>query len=224
MYCPACDADGLDAAPNNSPGIDFTCPECSVAFQLKSRRHSLANRIVDAGYAAMIRAIKSDQVPNLFLLQYSNTWSVSNMVVVPSFFVSESAIERRKPLSAVARRAGWVGCNILLDGIPTDGRIPIVANGMVSAPSEVRAAYQRARPLSTLKSQTRGWTLDVLNVVRRLGARKFTLSQVYEFEKDLEANHPNNKNIRPKIRQQLQILRDLGFLEFEKPGRYCVSH
>ncbi len=223
MYCPACTANSLAAARNNCPGIDFTCLECSVVFQLKSRKHALTNRVVDAGYDAMIRAVRSDQVPNLFLLQYSNHWSVRNMVVVPSFFVSESAIEKRKPLSAGARRAGWIGCNILLEGIPSDGRIPIIANGVASQPSEVRAAYRRARPLSTLKSDVRGWTLDVLNAVRKLKAQEFTLSQVYASEKYFEATHPGNRNIRPKIRQQLQVLRDLGFLEFEGAGRYRVT-
>ena len=224
MYCPACTANSIAASPNNCPGVDFTCPECAVVFQLKSRKHPLANRVVDAGYDAMIRAIRSDQVPNLFLLQYSSHWTVLNLIVIPSFFVSESAIEKRKPLSARARRAGWVGCNILLDGIPPDGRIPVIANGFALPPSDVRGAYRRARPLSTLKPQVRGWTLDVLNAVRKLNSQQFVLGQVYASEKYFEANHPHNKNIRPKIRQQLQVLRDLGYLEFEGAGRYRVSN
>jgi len=32
-----------------------------------------------------------------------------------------------------------------------------------------------------------------------------------------------NHNIRPKIRQQLQILRDLGFLEFLGDGSYRLT-
>ena len=35
--------------------------------------------------------------------------------------------------------------------------------------------------------------------------------------------HPQNRFVRPKIRQQLQILRDLGLLEFLGRGRYRVS-
>lgn len=222
MFCPACPSDALTAAPNNCPGIDFTCPNCSVPFQLKSRKLPLANRIVDAGYDAMIRAITSDQVPNLFLLQYSRSWSVLNLIVVPSFFLTESVIEKRKPLSSGARRFGWVGCNILLGGIPIDGRIFVVSNGIAFPPSTVREQYARIRPLRVLKPEMRGWTLDVLNVLRKLGQREISLSQVYDFEESLRVIHPSNRNIRAKIRQQMQILRDLGFLAFEDRGRYRV--
>ena len=34
--------------------------------------------------------------------------------------------------------------------------------------------------------------------------------------------YPANHNVRPKIRQQLQVLRDRGWLEFVGRGRYRV--
>ncbi len=37
-----------------------------------------------------------------------------------------------------------------------------------------------------------------------------------------EICYPNNKNVRPKIRQQLQVLRDLGLIEFEGQGKYTL--
>ncbi len=36
----------------------------------------------------------------------------------------------------------------------------------------------------------------------------------------LQARHPQNNNIRPKIRQQLQVLRDKGVIEFLGRGLY----
>ncbi|PYX03071.1 MAG: restriction endonuclease, partial [Acidobacteria bacterium] len=33
-----------------------------------------------------------------------------------------------------------------------------------------------------------------------------------------------NQNVRAKIRQQLQILRDLGLLDFISPGEYSVRN
>jgi type II restriction enzyme len=170
----------------------------------------------------MIRAIRSERVPNLFLLRYSPAWSVIDLLLVPSFFFTESAIEKRKPLSAKARRAGWTGCNILLDNIPVDGRIAVVSAGVVTSPSKVRREYERIRPLSTLKREMRGWTLDVLNVLRKLNKPEINLSDVYSYEQPLQVLHPSNKNVKPKIRQQLQVLRDLGFLSFEGNGRYRV--
>jgi len=123
----------------------------------------------------MIRAIRSEQVPNLFLLQYASSWSVVNLLLVPSFF-TESAIEKRKPLSPGARRANWVGCNILLDNIPVDGRIEVVSSGIAASPAHVRKEYERIRPLSALKAELRGWTMDVLNVLRRLGKQEVSLA------------------------------------------------
>ncbi len=45
---------------------------------------------------------------------------------------------------------------------------------------------------------------------------------MYRFEDRLSALYPGNNNVRPKIRQQLQVLRDRGWLEFLGRGRYRV--
>jgi type II restriction enzyme len=39
----------------------------------------------------------------------------------------------------------------------------------------------------------------------------------------LERLHPDNRNIKPKIRQQLQALRDLGFLLHVVRLRYALT-
>jgi type II restriction enzyme dpnI len=43
---------------------------------------------------------------------------------------------------------------------------------------------------------------------------------MYEFETELAAQFPENKHIKDKIRQQLQILRDQGKIEFLGNGHY----
>ena len=43
-----------------------------------------------------------------------------------------------------------------------------------------------------------------------------------EFEDHLARLHPMNKHIRPKIRQQLQVLRDHGIVEFLGKGLYRI--
>jgi len=47
---------------------------------------------------------------------------------------------------------------------------------------------------------------------RDVPTNTFTTADAYAFTRELEALHPDNRNIRPKIRQQLQVLRDLGLL------------
>jgi type II restriction enzyme len=170
----------------------------------------------------MMRALASDRVPNLLVMQYTPEWNVRNLLVIPSFFFTRAAIEKRPPLAATARRAGWIGCNILLSEIADIGKIKIVADGLAIDASAVREQYATVRPLATLKVQARGWTLDVLRLVKKLNKRRFSLSEAYGFAPELSKLHPNNRNVEPKIRQQLQVLRDMGLLKFVSRGEYEV--
>jgi type II restriction enzyme len=220
LYCPACTSDTLHQTPTNTRAIDLLCPKCSQVFQLKSSRVWNQKRIVDAAYAPMITAVRSDSVPNLFVVHYTETWEVRNVLLVPYFFFTPRVIQRRKPLSPTARRAGWVGCNILLSEIPSDGKLQLVADGVIANVRQVRKRFEQIRPLSKLRVETRGWTFDVLNAIHRLNKPEFALSDVYAFERALSVAYPENRNVRPKIRQQLQKLRDLKFIEFISPGHY----
>ncbi|MDO8663385.1 MAG: Dam-replacing domain protein, partial [Candidatus Wildermuthbacteria bacterium] len=66
------------------------------------------------------------------------------------------------------------------------------------------------------------WLLDVMRCVDKLGKKEFALDEVYAFENELSLAHPENRHIKDKIRQQLQILRDNGYLEFIERGIYRV--
>jgi type II restriction enzyme len=222
LYCAACSSDRLLSSRANTPAIDFVCPECDQSFQLKSFKTWNQKKIPDAAYDSMLRAIRSDRVPNLLILQYSRDWLVQNLLLVPKVFFSETVIEKRPPLSRKAQRAGWVGCNILLDRIPRDGKIPVVANSSTVAERQVREEFSRIRKLAEVPPSVRGWTLDVLAAVRKLAKARFSLQELYELEPYLQNIHPHNRNVRPKIRQQLQVLRDLGLIEFTSPGNYAV--
>ncbi len=95
---------------------------------------------------------------------------------------------------------------------------------MPKSSQQVRASYNRLRPLEKLQVERRGWTLDVLQVVQSLGKMEFTLADVYAHAGSLAKLHPNNRHVRPKIRQQLQILRDdFGLVEFTTPGNYRLK-
>ena len=200
-------------------GLQLSGLQCTISAESPSS--AFAGRIVDAAYSTMVRAIREERTPNLFALHYEpEEWRVANLILIPHFAFPLSAIEKRKPLGPNARRAGWVGCNILLSAIPLDARIPVIAGGKPATAADVRAQYARIRPLEALKAEQRGWTLDVLNVVRSLGKAEFNLSEVYAFESKLAHLHPDNRHVRDKIRQQLQVLRDLGLLQFLGGGDY----
>ncbi|MBA7624513.1 Type-2 restriction enzyme DpnI [subsurface metagenome] len=63
------------------------------------------------------------------------------------------------------------------------------------------------------------WTDDVWEVIKLL-PDSFTLGDIYEERKYLKKHHPHNKHIKAKIRQQLQVLRDKGLIEFKGAGCY----
>ena len=221
MYCCACSSNLLTPSPTNNPVVDFVCSVCWREYQLKAKKSPITSKVVDGKYQKMADRIVGGSAPNLLLLQYApQTWMVQNLLLVPSFFFTLSALEKRKPLSANAKRADWTGCNILLSAIAPTGRLNVVTNGASTDPKSVRDWYRRVMPLEKIPIDERGWTLDVLRVVQSLQKPEFTLTEVYEFASELEALHPNNKHVKDKIRQQLQVLRDNRLLEFVSRGRY----
>jgi type II restriction enzyme len=221
LFCPNCSCDDLTPYSANKPAHDYACERCDAPFQLKSQSKPFGTRIVDAAYAAMIRAIEEDRTPNLLAMQYNlDSWKVENVFLIPHFAFSRSMVEKRKPLAPTARRAGWVGCNLLLSRISPDVRIDYVREGAPINPKVIRKRYASLRPLESLGVKKRGWTLDVLNGIRSFGKREFSLADAYTLEGELRKLHPANRHVRDKIRQQLQVLRDLDFISFVRRGSY----
>ena len=79
--------------------------------------------------------------------------------------------------------------------------------------------YKKVYNLHTDSIEKRGWLLDTLRLVERLDT-DFSLSQIYMFVDELREKYPRNNHIKDKIRQQLQFLRDKGFIEFKGRGQY----
>ncbi len=224
FFCLSCESPQLEQAPCNTAAIDFLCPKCDSTYQLKSQSKPFGTKILDSAYSKMKKAILEDRTPNLFVLQYDLAkWTVRTVILIPRFAFTLSALECRKPLAVTARRAGWVGCNILLDKIPLDARISLVEEGTPLPPPDVRRAYHRLRPLEQMKIGKRGWTLDVLQVVRSLNKQEFSIGEVYSHADSLSKLYPRNSHVYDKIRQQLQVLRDLGFLNFLGRGNYRLK-
>lgn len=223
MYCPACGRHPLSDYLNNKPVADFYCNGCSEDFELKSTKNKFGKKVTDGAYATMMSRLQSDRVPSLMLLRYTaQDKMVHDLSVIPKQFFVTDLIEKRKPLADTARRAGWIGCNILINKVPKAGRIDLVKS-RVPEPKDI--VLQKWEKTSFLRQKTlsqKGWVLDVLNCVEDIGMAEFELSDVYKFENYLSTLHPENNHVKPKIRQQLQVLRDAGIVEFLGRGRYRV--
>jgi type II restriction enzyme len=146
--------------------------------------------------------------------------SVANFFVVPKHFFVREIIQERKPLAPTARRAGWIGSHILLNQIPESGKIFIVRNSQLESKESVLAKWRRTLFLRDQGLEARGWLIEVMKCVEGIGKREFEIGDVYGFEGHLSQLYPANQNVRPKIRQQLQVLRDQGYLDFVSRGCY----
>ena len=223
MYCPSCGNPHLMKLDNNSPVADMQCDNCGEIYELKTKNGTIGKKINDGAYKSMIDRITSSTNPDLFVMQYSTDYSVTNLIVIPKFFFVPQIIEQRKPLAPTARRAGWVGCNILFSEIPEQGKIEVIRNSYINSAKDVIEKYSIIRKLQTNNLESRGWLLDVLNCVNEIPSDEFTLKDVYRYIDVLKGKHLNNNNIEAKIRQQLQLLRNKGFIEFLERGHYRKS-
>ena len=220
FYCPNCSSPKLDWLKTGYKVHDYRCPSCGFFFQLKSQRAPIRNSVPDGAYRPMIEAIRKDKTPNFYFMQYNlETWSVKNLLLVPHFAFPPSAIIKRNPTTPKGRSQPWVGCSIALNRIPSEARISIVTESKAISPSEVREQFKRVKPIGEIKGVERGWLLEVLNVVNRLGKAEFSNQEVYAFASELKQLHPQNDNINAKIRQKLQELRDRNLLLHV--GRNC---
>ena len=177
---------------------------------------------MDGAYRTKIERLQSSSNPNLFVLSYHlQNLSVLDFFVIPKHFFVPGIIEKRKPLAKTARRAGWIGSNILLQKIPQIGKIFLVRQGQIEPKEKVLAEWKKTLFLREEKEMpARGWLLDVMRCIEKIGKCEFTLNDVYKFESELSILHPDNKHIKDKIRQQLQVLRNNGYLNFISLGYY----
>jgi predicted RNA-binding Zn-ribbon protein involved in translation (DUF1610 family) len=137
------------------------------------------------------------------------------------------AAEHRRPTAAVRDEGGHI-------------------QTIIVPPNKVRAQFKKIKLLKEIPVEKRGWTLDVLNIARRIvecGGKtplshdttcrveprrgrvralqnEFTNEDVYAFSRELEKLHPGNRHVKDKIRQQLQVLRDMGFLHHIGHGEW----
>lgn len=220
IYCPSCGGVISDYV-NNKPVADFYCTKCIEDFELKSKKGKIGKKVSAGAYSQMIQRINSPAKPNFFFMGYLESLSVNDFFVVPKHFFVSDIIEKRKPLKETARRAGWVGSNILFSKIPKAGQIFYIENGKEVSKKDVLEKWQKTIFLKQItKSESKGWILDIMNCIDSLNKKEFKLEEIYFFENDLKNIHPDNNNIKAKIRQQLQFLRDKNYLEFLDKGYY----
>ena len=221
MFCPNCGRADISRYANNQPVADFSCQTCHEDYELKSKKGRFGPKIVDGAYGTMMRRLEASDNPNLICMNYDlNRRSVTDLFVVPKQFFTTDLIEERPSLGPNARRAGWIGCKIRLDRVPASGKVFVVRESQLVPKGDVRALWDSTLFLRGRGEAARGWLIEVMRCVDQIGRDAFSLDDVYAYEAHLSDLYPGNANVRPKIRQQLQVLRDQGYVAFEGHGRY----
>lgn len=128
IFCPSC-GNFVSSYINNKPVADFYCKKCTEDFELKSKKGKIGKKVSAGAYSKMIERINSFQKPNFFFMSYLESLFVNDFFVIPKHFFISKIIEKRKPLKETAKRAGWIGSNILFSKIPKAGQIFYIENG-----------------------------------------------------------------------------------------------
>lgn len=224
LYCLNCETDTIEAHRPGKKVEDYLCPSCDRRTQLKAKRGGHGHKVANSAYEPKMEAIRANEAPDYAFLGFDpDDWRVTDLVVVPGHFMTPTVIEERAPLSSDARRSGWIGSNILLERIPEAGRIPLVEQGLAVSPRKARKQFKRTVFLAEKGAEARDWTSAVMDCIEELELserEEFELADVYAFEDRLSELYPDNENVRAKIRQQLQVLRDEGLIEFLGDGEY----
>ena len=205
--------------PNNARMADFFCGKCGEVYELKSKGSPIGKTILDGAYYAAVERIISSTNPNLFILRYSRN-IIEDLTLIPKFFFTPDVLKIRKALSQNARRAGYVGSVIMYSDIPEHGKISVIEAHTEIQKDSVMRSYARSTMLKIDNVNLRGWLMDIMRCVEKVAQDIFSLYDIYAFADELSMKHPDNHNIAAKIRQQLQFLRDKGFIEFLGGGKY----
>src|SRR5690242_18213609 len=175
-YCVNCGNPTIEKATNNSPVLDFVCPVCADQFEVKAQKKAFGAKVADGAYFTKIERLKSATNPNLMLVNYDPArLEIRTVCIVPGHFFVPDIIEKRPPLAETARRAGWIGSNILISKVPDAGRIFVLRDGIAEPKERVLAKWKETLFLRRTGVEARGWLVEVMKAVDLIGRPEFVL-------------------------------------------------
>lgn len=120
LFCLNCESNALVRLAANTPVADFECASCAARYQLKSKNGRFGATIPGAAYAPTIEAVRNNASPDYVLVEYDQRFAtVVFAVALRGALITESRVIARPPLKATAKRAGWIGCNLRIEGLHT---------------------------------------------------------------------------------------------------------
>lgn len=119
LYCLNCMADTLEPLPPNTPVKDFVCVTCSTDYQIKARNGRFGSRLTGGAYEPTLAALRACRLPEFVLVEFDSRYATVVFVdAIPGNAIDEERLVARRPLQPTARRAGWQGFTLRVDGLP----------------------------------------------------------------------------------------------------------
>ncbi|MDQ2866146.1 MAG: hypothetical protein M3R51_07960 [Candidatus Eremiobacteraeota bacterium] len=141
LYCLNCESDTLTRLTANTPVADFKCVNCKSKYQVKGKDGRFGRIIPGAAYQPTLDAVRAGSCPHYVLLEYDRRFcTVVFGKAVFGAAITEDRIIARAALKQDAKRAGWIGCSVSIEGLPA---VSIVEPGVVD-PGKARAEWSAA--------------------------------------------------------------------------------
>ena len=211
--CPFCHSKLKQYTANNKCA-DYYCKKCNEDFELKTINGKFSKtKINGAGYQATLDKINSDKSAHWILLEHRD-FVVNEITFIPKYFFYDEMIEPRKKLTETAKRAGWQGCRIALNMIPSFGKITYIKNNKEIDKKIINYKLLKVSAFKNSNLKNKSWKLELLSIIDSIPETIFSVNDLYEFIPELEKKHSNNHHIDAKIRETLQQLRDEGYVKF----------
>ena len=210
VFCPNCGYEKLNKTPSSAS--TFCCSACQNKFLLTYREEKDESQLsveLPFSYNKIISQIESALIPDTFVLFFNEYCDVTRLFLVHKKFITTDAIIQKGNVPFLA-----------LDKILGLGIIRFFQYEEDLDGSEILAAYQNAKLAEEESAEFNGWVKDVYLCIVKIGKEEFELNDVYRYVDYLKQKHVNNNTIEAKIRQQLQVLRKRGYLEFLGHGRF----
>lgn len=222
-YCLNCSSNRLVPTRANTVARDCACPRCGQPYELKSSARVHTSIVQDGSYTAMMERVREGEAPALMLMHYSPQWHVQRLVAIhPVFLTPAVVVKRAKPHTRPGTGTPYQMCDLNLSFIPDDGKISVVKDGKARPHAEARRKFRESARFSEVPLAMRGWAALVLAAVRRIGKMEITNADLYAQEGIMHSAYPGNSHISDKIRQQMQVLERLGYVERIARGEYRV--
>jgi len=118
LWCHNCGNPNLVTLPPGTPVADLRSPVCSMEYQIKSTQGRFGGSILGAAYGPLEKRCKDGVMPDYLLIEYDlGRRQVVRVNLIRGIDLTMDRIVKRTPLKETARRAGWIGCNIRIDGL-----------------------------------------------------------------------------------------------------------